>query len=188
MYEAHHGRVVGYVARRTRPLGDLDVAQDVAAEVFALAWRRLAEPERDGVPDLPWLLVTAGNVLRQQVRNDRRRAEREERTMTDRSIHSGRLGDPQSEGVHALSELVTRALDRMRPEDRELLLLRVWDELPFGEIGRVLGCSPGTARVRWLRARRRFADALTHEEDEPDPGGPGRVPVPLTPSATGDAR
>ena len=57
----------------------------------------------------------------------------------------------------ALSEQVTRALDRLPAGDRELLLLRVWDDLSFAETGQVLGCSTGAARVRWMRARRRFA-------------------------------
>lgn len=171
LFTAHHGRVVAYVARRSRPLGDLALAQDVAAEVFVLAWQRLSDPPdvtglrpHAGI-DLPWLLTSAGNILSHRARSDARRSAREERAMTDRAMRPRSTSTDPAE-VLALSEQVARALDRMEPSDRELLLLRVWDELSFAEAARVLGCSPGAARVRWLRVRRRFADALTREDPD----------------------
>lgn len=173
MFTAHHRQVEAYVARRTRPLGDHAVAQVVAAEVFTLAWRRLSDPAPTNGPpaiSLPWLLATAGNVLSQWTRDDARRSAREERAMTDRAMapRSSRANTDPADAL-ALSEQVARALDRMAPADRELLLLRVWDELSFAEAAQVLGCSPGAARVRWLRARRRFAAELTREEHDSDP-------------------
>lgn len=186
LFTAHHRQVVAYVARRTRPLGDQAVAQDVAAEVFALAWQRLSGPPTSSSPiALPWLLVAAGNVLHQRQRDDARRSAREERAMTDRAIappSAAASTDPAD--ALALSELVARALDRMAPDDRELLLLRVWDELSFAEAAAVLGCSPGAARVRWLRARRRFAAELTREERDPDPS----TSIPLSVTPNGDPR
>jgi RNA polymerase sigma-70 factor (ECF subfamily) len=134
-------------------------------------------------------------VLSQRVRDDARRVAREERVVTDRALAAGRTSsgvDPAD--ALALSEQVSRALDRMEPDDRELLLLRVWDELPFADVAAVLGCSPGAARVRWLRARRRFAAALTREEPDahtdadPSPPAPGVIPLPLTVTQTGDPR
>ena len=113
--------------------------------------------------------------------------------MTDRATGAGRTSsatDPAD--ALALSEQVARALDRLEADDRELLLLRVWDELPFADVAAVLGCSPGAARVRWLRARRRFATALTREDEDPatdsSPPEPGVIPLPLTTTRAGDAR
>ena len=196
LFTAHHRQVVAYVARRTRPLGDQAVAQDVASEVFALAWRRLSDPTapRPNAPGrsapgrsapgssapgrstpgrgptigLPWLLTAAGNVLNQRTRDDARRTAREERAMTDRAMAPRPSASTDPADALALSELVARTLDRMDSADRELLLLRIWDELSFADAAAVLGCSPGAARVRWLRARRRFADLLTREEPDPD--------------------
>ncbi len=183
LFEAYHRQVVAYAVRRTRPAGDLALAQDVAADVFTIAWQHLCAPRQSGdvgpAIGLPWLLVTAGHVLSQHVRDDTRRVAREERAMSDRAMAPHTIGPAD---VQALSGQVAKALDRMSPGDRELLLLRVWDELSFAQAGEVLGCSPGAARVRWLRARRRFAAALTRESDlDPlDPAAllPGSVPIP----------
>lgn len=111
--------------------------------------------------------------------------------MTDRAMvpEPNRAATDPADAL-ALSEQVARALDRMQPGDRELLLLRVWDELSFAQAAAVLGCSPGAARVRWLRARRRFAAALMHEDGdwEPAPGPAASMPaIPLT-VTEGDAR
>lgn len=184
LFAAHHGHVVAYVARRTRPLGDQAVAEDVAAEVYLLAWQSVSSSAADAPAlTLPWLLATAGNVLRQRVSDDMRRVAQEERAMTDRTEtmrEAASLTDPAD--VLAFSEVVARALDRMQPLDRELLLLRVWDELSFAEAAEVLGCSPGAARVRWLRARRRFAVELTREEPVSDAGEPDSHPSLVTPA------
>jgi RNA polymerase sigma-70 factor (ECF subfamily) len=182
LFAAHHGQVVAYVARRTRPPGDTTLAEDIASEVFTVVWRRLSassDAESGALPEpaLPWLLTTARNVLRQRVRDDSRRVGREERAGTDRAFGPHQTDSAEA---HALADEVARALDRLRPDDRELLLLRVWDDLSFADAAQVLGCSVGAARVRFLRARRRFAVELTDGAPDPPPSG---VPAPRMSSA-----
>ncbi len=53
----HSTALVRYFARR----GPRQDAEDLAAEVFATAWRRRADVPRDAV--LPWLYRTAGFTL-----------------------------------------------------------------------------------------------------------------------------
>jgi DNA-directed RNA polymerase specialized sigma24 family protein len=45
-------------------------------------------------------------------------------------------------------------------EDRELLVLRKWDNLSFTEIGKRLGVSPDAARMRHNRAVQRLGDNI----------------------------
>ena len=63
LYEATHGRIVRYAARRIGPHD----AEDVAAEVFRIAWTRTCEGVDVGTG---WLFVTAENVLRNHVRSE----------------------------------------------------------------------------------------------------------------------
>lgn len=67
LYSATALRVYAYARRHA----DADVASDVVGDVFLVAWRR-----RDSLPDeaLPWLLVTARNVLASYWRSCSRRA------------------------------------------------------------------------------------------------------------------
>jgi RNA polymerase sigma-70 factor, ECF subfamily len=67
LFRENADTVLAYATRRSDP----DTAQEIVADTFAVAWRRL-----DVVPDpaLPWLLGVARNVLANE-RRSRRRAE-----------------------------------------------------------------------------------------------------------------
>jgi len=51
-------------------------------------------------------------------------------------------------------------LELLRPEDREVILLRQRDSLPFEEIGTRLGIAAGAARMRFERALARLAQVI----------------------------
>ena len=55
------------------------------------------------------------------------------------------------------------ALDRLRPIDREALLLTAWEGLSTERAARAAGCSRATFHVRLHRARKRLAQALESE-------------------------
>jgi len=171
LFEEHHRTVLAYASRRVGP----QAAADVAAEAFAVAWRRVDELPAGA--ELPWLLATARNVLLSSARADARRTDRETRLAADRAW-SGELTEPDHASRAAELDVLLRALDRLTEPDRELLLLVAWDGLPLTQAAVVLGCSPGAVRVRWLRARRRFADALGAVDGE----GPPRADPATTPA------
>jgi RNA polymerase sigma factor (sigma-70 family) len=124
-----------------------DRADDVVAETFLIAWRRL-----DVVPDddpLPWLLGVARNVRLNQLRGDRRYAALQRRLPLPSSAPS----PGESDELDAVRE----ALGAIGEEDQEILRLVAWDGLSAAQVGEALGCSSGAARVRLHRARRRLA-------------------------------
>ena len=55
---------------------------------------------------------------------------------------------------------VADLLDALSAGDAEILRLAYWEDLPAVDIAVVLGCSPGAARVRLHRARKRAAAHL----------------------------
>jgi DNA-directed RNA polymerase specialized sigma24 family protein len=67
LYGAHAGAVLAYARRRTSPAN----ADDVMADVFLIAWRRLADVPRD---ERVWLLGVARRVLANQRRGHTRPA------------------------------------------------------------------------------------------------------------------
>lgn len=58
------------------------------------------------------------------------------------------------------AERVAAAVDRLAPADREILLLRHVDSLPYAEIGLLLDIDPAAARKRYGRALVRLERAL----------------------------
>lgn len=124
-------------------------AEDVVAEVFAIAWRRRAQLPG---PELrrAWLYGTARNLLLAEGRHRRRIGE---------SVHEPGLIAESADGagLETADTVVLAALNRLGPQEREILLLTEWERLTPTEAAVVLGIKPGTARVRLHRARRTLA-------------------------------
>lgn len=61
---------------------------------------------------------------------------------------------------HEVVEAVTVMLSRLEPSDAETLRLAYWEELTTRDLAVALACSPGAARVRLHRARKRAGAVL----------------------------
>jgi RNA polymerase sigma-70 factor (ECF subfamily) len=152
LYRAHAGAVLAYARRRT----DGSTADDVVADVFLTAWRRLGDVPRD---PLPWLLGIARRMLANRRRSEARTAALHDRLTT---TEPSRASDDRRGG--SLDETLQDALGALSDRDREILLLVAWDGLEPARAARALGVRPGAFAVRLHRARRRLAKLLA----EPD--------------------
>jgi RNA polymerase sigma-70 factor, ECF subfamily len=72
---AHHEEWARVVASLTRRFGDLDIAEEAAAEAFATAVERWPD---DGVPPSPgaWLTTTANRKAIDRIRRESKRADK----------------------------------------------------------------------------------------------------------------
>jgi RNA polymerase sigma-70 factor, ECF subfamily len=147
VFDAYSAEVAAYLRRRV----PREVADDILAETFLVAWRRVHDmPQRP----LPWLLGIAHRTLANHVRGRRRQA-----ALADRlKALAGRPSD-QALADPEMSDVLD-ALRRLKPIDQEVLMLIAWEELTAGEAAAVLGCSKGAFRVRLHRARNRMERQL----------------------------
>lgn len=157
MFSVHHRAVRDFVVRRApAPLVD-----DIVADTFLVAWRRIEEIDQE---PLPWLLAVARRTLANQLRSARRRD-----NLADRlRVLSGPV--VMWEPPDSVPEDLGRALAELPEQEREALLLVAWEELTPIQAAEVLGCSPATFRMRLYRARRRVAAGLggtPPREDQP---------------------
>ena len=151
VYRRHYPDVVRYGLRR---LDGMAAAEELAQEVFLVAWRRRSEvPART----LPWLYGVARRLLANHWRAQRAVPPSAELTEA--------VGSDRHDGIVRLMD-VRAALGRLSEDDREILRLVGWEQLSLREAALVLGCGPATARVRLHRARRRLAELL---RDHPAP-------------------
>lgn len=156
-YQRTSPRVYAYV-RRYCPDDDCD---DVVADVYLVAWTRLAELPTDAVP---WLIGTARNVL---ANSWRARSRRRHLVAELAGLNDLASADPVGMAVDRTDLL--RVISRLRSDDQEVLLLAGWDGLDSAGIASVLGCSVAAARTRLSRARRRLVDRLNESLDAPSP-------------------
>jgi RNA polymerase sigma-70 factor (ECF subfamily) len=152
VYQAHYRQVYAYaVTRAGRQLAD-----EVVAETFLVAWRRL--PALPKATPLPWLLAVARNVVGERYRaEERQRAVAAEMRawITEEELSVADVADGVAERAGVLN-----ALAQLSDDDRELLTLVAWQGLAPSHAARVLGCSTATYYVRLHRARRHLKDAV----------------------------
>lgn len=142
---SHLGLTTAYARRR----GARD-PEAIAAEVMAIAWRRLADVPLDDAR--PWLIATARNLVLADRRNHPSEAGATAPDTADRMDqrhHSIEL-DPQLE----------RALRTLSQRDIEALLLIAWEDLTPKLAAASLGITQTAFRVRLHRARRRLIAEL----------------------------
>jgi RNA polymerase sigma-70 factor, ECF subfamily len=170
LYRAHYRTVCRYLAVRV----DHDVVEDVAAEVFLVAWRRQGELPRHVVP---WLLTTAAKLLANQRRSRKRGSALVERLSETAGSAAASVEEDLAQEAQRRALVV--ALAALGDADRELLLLRHWDGLAAREIATVLELGPMVTRTRLHRAGRRLQQALQAALEEE-----GVNPRPLALSGT----
>jgi RNA polymerase sigma factor (sigma-70 family) len=151
-FAAHMQHVWYFAVRRTRSAAEAD---DVAAETFAVAWRRRADIPRDGGGRM-WIFGVARNVLA----NHQRSVDRQGR-LRDRmaAVH-----DPSAVEHETEDPAVWQALAALSEEDRELLLLRCWDGLRVVDVAVVLGVRATLVSSRLHKAKERFRGELRRRD------------------------
>ncbi len=153
LFDRHCEAVRTYCARRT---GSLDAADDLVSMVFLEAWRRRDDVELHHDQALPWLYGVARRIVQQRWRS----AVRHRRALS--RVPATAVTDDHADGVAARVDdqeqlrRVGEALDQLRPAEREVLLLCVWQELDYVSASIALGIPVGTVRSRLSRARARL--------------------------------
>ena len=151
-----------YASARRRVV-DRGAAEDIASEVFRVAWQHsLAGQELT----VPWVYVVACNLIG----NEYRRSSRS-RALTDKveqTFHASSWHHDDSNGD------VRRALSMLTAPEKEILFMAYWEDLSGLDIAKVLGCTPATAWVRLSRARSSLRRHLT------PPDGSGEFSTILT--------
>ena len=158
-----HLRSVAY-----RMLGSPTEADDAVQE----AWLRLSRSDASGVENLGgWLTTVVGRVCLDVLRS--RRSRREEPLSGEDSEllpETEEAAGPEDQALMAdsvgLALLVV--LERLTPAERVAFVLHDMFDLPFDQIGAIVGRSPAAARQLASRARRRVqgAEALSDPDVE----------------------
>lgn len=170
VYDEHHAAIRRYVARRVEP----SAVDDLTAETFAIAWRRLPRHSDD---PLPWLYGVARKVVHGHRRSHARRTALVRRL---EGVGDHRVGGDPGERLADAGALAP-AFATLSEKEREALALVAWEGLDHARAARAAGCSPGTFAVRLSRARRRLRAALDAAEAAPDGSADHGTTAPAVP-------
>lgn len=135
-----------------RILGDEGEAEDAVNEAVLRAWNGfggLRDPDRFG----PWLSRIVVNTCR-NVLQRRQVVRMEPIGDLEPEDDRDRFADSQER------DEVAKAIDLLSPEQRIVVVLRYWNDLPVDEIARLVGVPSGTVKWRLHTACRHLRDSL----------------------------
>ena len=141
-------------------LPDVSDAEDVVQEAFVRFWRKYESPREEHAG---LLFAAVRSVALDLIRRETRRRRRETVASENGFCTSGQAeASPFFEGADLAVE---GALNQLPAEQREVLVLKIWGELTFAQIGTALEISPNTASSRYrysLGALRKLLHSTCH--------------------------
>jgi RNA polymerase sigma-70 factor, ECF subfamily len=151
--QAHRDEWARLVAALTRRYGDLDIAEEAAAEAFATAVERWPA---DGVPPNPgaWLTLTAN---RKAIDRIRREAKRDDKQREARTVLDDPPEPPGAIEDERLRLIFTCCHPALAMENRLALTLRLVGGLTVAEIARAFLVQETTMGRRITRAKAKIA-------------------------------
>jgi RNA polymerase sigma factor (sigma-70 family) len=118
-------------------------AEDIVQDAFVRFWRK-----EHSIENRALLFATVRSVALDLLRRDARRARRE----ANAALEVEQSAQPQFDFDDSSQNELAAAVDRLPAEQREVLVMKIWNELTFAEIGQALAISQNTAASRYRYA------------------------------------
>jgi RNA polymerase sigma factor (sigma-70 family) len=145
----HFPPVYRFIARRVGSA----LAEDLAAETFATAYRRRAAFDPGQGSLRSWLYGIATNLVRNHWRAEQHLLALDARLVPEVDLSGSAEAVDQRVTAAMLAPKLAAGLAQLTRDQRDVLLLHAWAGLSHEEIAAVLGIAPGTVRSRLSRAR-----------------------------------
>jgi RNA polymerase sigma-70 factor (ECF subfamily) len=159
IYEKYVDRVYRYICSLTSSPSE---AEDLTAETFLRAWQAIGRYRWRGKPLLSWLLTIAHNLVVSHVRQNSRQGPSWEQ-MGLEGRPSGAHPEEETYIAHLQYEKVFQAILKLRPLERQVILLRFVDQMDYREVAAALGKAVNSIRVAQFRALRNLRRMLLSE-------------------------
>ncbi len=130
-------------------------AEDIVQEAFVRFWRK-----QHSVQNRALLFAAVRSIALDLLRKDARRARREAAVVAESADSVAPTFDSVTDTQRALAV----AVDGLPAEQREVLVMKIWNELTFADIAAVLGISHNTAASRYRYALGALKKNLTNHE------------------------
>ncbi len=150
LYERYKRPIYGFAIKL---LDDTDPAKDVLQTVFLKLFQDAGRINRPGLLKT-WLFTVARNECLTQRRKIARNMPLEE----DELIAID--GAPETLERDEQHALIRRAIERLTPEQREVVVLREYEGLSYRDIAEIIGVTDSVVKSRLFEARRKLFELL----------------------------
>lgn len=168
IYERYSASVLSYLYRM---LGSVEDVESIAQEVFLRAYRFRGTyrfPQKLST----WLFTITRNLAINQARRKKRSPVR---TLTELNLEGVETsGDPYRVAARATDDLekqeeiarVLKALDGLPVDQKEVIMLGVFQDLSYGEMEEITGTKAVTLRSRMFHALKKLGKMMGAEEEQ----------------------
>ena len=150
LYDGHIKKIYDFIYFKTM---NKDTAEDITSEVFLKAWRKISQFQ--GEYFSAWLYSIARNAVIDHYRSQKNVLDIDD--FWDLAGHEDVLSDLDN---RLKAEKIKQSMKHLSARDRELIIMRLWQDLSFREIAERLGQNEGTAKVAFGRAIARLKEKV----------------------------
>ena len=170
LYERYSASVLSYLYRM---LGNVEDVESIGQEVFLRAFR-FAPTYRYPQKFSTWLFTITRNLA---INQSRRRRRSPVRNVTELNLEGVEMsGDPYQVAARATDNLerqeeiaqVLKALEDLPADQKEVIVLGVFQDLSYAEIEDITGTKAVTLRSRMFHGLKRLARTLGAPAEPPD--------------------
>jgi RNA polymerase sigma-70 factor (ECF subfamily) len=168
LYERYSASVLSYLYRM---LGNLEDVESIGQEVFLRAFR-FAPTYRYPQKFSTWLFTITRNLA---INQSRRRRRSPIRNVTELNLEGVDIsGDPYQVAARATDDVekqeeiarVLKALDTLPSDQKEVIVLGIFQDLSYAEMETITGAKAVTLRSRMFHGLKRLARSVGGEEEE----------------------
>ncbi len=157
LYEEYYDKIAHYVYTH---IGDKNEAENIAGEVFLKALESLKSYRERGIPMQAWLFRIAHNLVVDHLRKVAKR-----KTVSIDTVEIASNIDPVTAVEKSMEiERLTKAMEQLTQQQREVLRLRFFGELTSKETGSILKKSDGAVREMQRTAIEKLRKLLVAEQ------------------------
>ena len=145
LYDATNRLIFGLIVRI---LGDRATAEEVLLDVYSQVWRQAANYDRKRGAPLAWFMTIARSRAIDRLRAGKKEQQSKEPLDSIGEVKDVKLSPEEDTAISERKKLVRSALDKLSPEQREVIELAYYSGLSHSEIATQLGQPLGTVKTR----------------------------------------
>lgn len=165
LYKRYELRIYNFILRYT---GSRGTAQDLLQETFTRLWLKAHTYDQRSGHFKSWIYKIALNIIRNEMAKKRYKhhyTDLDEISGGDQDPGHRDREHPEMKIEHSeLRDIISNAMDNLKPFLREVVIMKNYQQLKFREIAEILDTPEGTIKARYHRAIAQLKDQLKSME------------------------
>ena len=159
LYREYYQKVYAFLYRLS---ADPDLAEDLTQETFLQAYKSFHKFRGD-CEVFTWLAAIGKHVYFKYLKKRKLHLDAANLELVAKSYMEGDVSPEEHIHKKDVEKAVRKVVDSIPPKYRDVVLLRIYAELPFSQIAQILKITESSAKVIYFRAKKMLMEELKHE-------------------------